>query len=130
MITGPAVSGREEGVWSDLRGDDRERPAYSRQDAERIIGSVTVGGVDARPRLRALTVPGLWLFGTDDNSIPTRKSVLVLDSLKSMGKRFHVDTFPGAGHVLFTRAGGLLPHVASRSWDSIDAWFAREVRAP
>lgn len=127
MITAPAVSVREEGLWSDLRGDDRRSAQFSRAVAERMMDTVTVGGVDVRPRLAALSIPGLWLFGDEDNSVPTRRSILVLDSLRQSGRPFHSMTFPASGHLLFTRAGSLLPHAAPASWDSIDAWMDREI---
>jgi dienelactone hydrolase len=130
MITGPTVSVHEEGVWSDLRGDDRRRAAYSRRAAERIADTVSVAGVDARPYLAALTVPGLWLFGADDNSLPSRRCVSVLDSLHKAGKPFESRTFAGAGHLLVTRIGGALPHVATASWDAIAGWLSRAIDSP
>lgn len=128
LISGPAVSVHEEGVWSKLRGDDARAATRSRTDAERVMDTVTIGGVDPRSRLAALDIPGLWLFGLDDNSVPARKSVHVLDGFSRLGKHFQVDTFAGAGHLLFTRAGGLLPHVVGVSWDAIDRWLAQEVK--
>lgn len=91
------------------------------------MDTVSVGGVDARTRLGALTIPGLWLFAAEDNSIPTRKSVAVLDSLRAGGKAFKSVTFPNAGHLLFTRKGSVLPHVAPSSWGQIDRWIATTV---
>jgi dipeptidyl aminopeptidase/acylaminoacyl peptidase len=129
FITSPTVSVREEGAWSRMRGDDKESARYSRADAERMMDTVSVGGVDARSRLGALDIPGLWLFGAEDNSIPTRKSVAVLDSLRRLGKPFQSATFPDAGHVLFTKKGGLIPHIAPSSWDTIGRWLARRINA-
>jgi hypothetical protein len=93
------------------------------------MDTVRVGGVDARSRLGALTIPGLWLFGANDNSIPTKKSVAVLDSLRGLGHSFHAVTFP-AGHVLITREGRLLPHVLRGSWDSTDHWLSTTIGHP
>jgi pimeloyl-ACP methyl ester carboxylesterase len=94
-----------------------------------MMDTVSVGGVDARSRLGALDIPGLWLFGAEDNSIPTRKSVAVLDSLRRLGKHFQSATFPDAGHVLFTKKGGLIPHIVPSSWDTIGRWLARTINA-
>lgn len=127
LVTAPTVSVREEGVWSKLRGDDERNADYSVADAERIMDTVSVGGVDARTRLGALTIPGLWLFAANDNSIPTRKSAAVLDSLRVGGKPFKSVTFPNTGHLLFTRKGSVLPHVAPSSWAQIDRWIATTV---
>ncbi|HUQ98025.1 MAG TPA: prolyl oligopeptidase family serine peptidase [Gemmatimonadaceae bacterium] len=128
MVTGPTVSVREEGVWSELRGDDHASAKLSLTEAEHAIDTVAAGGVDARPRLAALNIPGLWLFGSDDSSIPTRKSVMVLDSMRrKLGKSFSFDTAPGYGHLVMGRVGGLLPHVAPSSWRAMDDWIKREV---
>ena len=127
MISGPAVSVREEGVWSELRGDDHNAAKLSRVDAERAIDTVAPGGIDARSRLALLTIPGLWLFGSDDSSIPTRKSVVVLDSMsRNLGKSFSFDTAPGYGHLAMGRITGVLPRVAPSSWRAMDDWLKRE----
>jgi uncharacterized protein len=130
MVTGPAVSVREEGTWSDLRGDDQRAARLSRVEAEHVMDSVTSGGVDPRSLLSALKIPGLWLFGSDDASIPTRKSVIVLDSLvRALNKRFTFDSAPGYGHLVMGRKNGLLPRVAPSSWRAMDAWLGREILA-
>lgn len=128
LVTGPAVSVREEGTWSDLRGDDERAARLSQADAERVMDTVTAGGVDPRSRLAEVSIPGLWLFGSDDASIPTRKSVVVLDSAnRTLNKRFSFDTAPGYGHLVMARTGGILPRVAPSSWRAMDNWLRREV---
>lgn len=129
MVTAPAVSVREENVWSDLRGDDERRATYSARDAERIMDTVHVGGVDVRPRLQALRIPGLWLFGDADASVPTRRSRAVLDSLARSGKAFTAMQYASAGHLLMTRAGGIVPHVVPESWEHMAQWI-RENASP
>ena len=124
LVTAPTVSVREEGAWSRLRGDDQRKALYDVRAAERIADTVTAGGVDARPMLGALGIPGLWLFGADDNSNPTRKSIAVLDSLRRVGKTFDAITYPDAGHLLITRSGGLLPHAVHGSWDAMARWIS------
>jgi uncharacterized protein len=127
-ITAPTVSGREERIWSDMRGDDAGTALQSREAAERALDTVTAGGVDARPLLGTLTIPGYWLFGTDDNSIPSRRSVQVLDSLARDGHDYTVDTIPGAGHLVMKRvSGSLLPSIAPASWPKLLDWL--EARA-
>jgi pimeloyl-ACP methyl ester carboxylesterase len=102
----------------------------SRRQAEQVMDTVTPGGVDARSLLTAVNVPGLWLFGSDDASIPTRRSVMVLDSAaRGLNKRFTFDSVPGYGHLVMGRANGLLPRVAQSSWRALDDWVARELRS-
>jgi len=130
MVTGPAVSVREEGTWSDLRGDDHGAARLNRVEAELVMDTVTPGGVDPRSLLGAMKIPGLWLFGADDASIPTRRSVMVLDSaVHALNKRFAFDTAPGYGHLVMGRPNGLLPRVAPSSWLAMDDWIEREVLA-
>jgi dipeptidyl aminopeptidase/acylaminoacyl peptidase len=129
MITGPSVSVREEGAWSDLMGDDQRAAKLTRAEAERVIDTIAAGGVDARSRLASLSTPGLWLFGSEDASIPTRKSVAVLDSLnRTLGKRFSYFVAPGCGHLVLCRDTGLLPKVAPSAWKALDDWLAQTVR--
>jgi len=126
LITAPAVSVHEEGVWSDWLGDDERGANVARVDATRMMDTVASRGLDARSSLAKLEIPGLWLFGADDNSIPTVKSVSVLDSLvRSDGKRFTTVTFAGAGHLLLTRAGGFVPRIDPKSWDQLTIWLRR-----
>jgi uncharacterized protein len=127
LITAPTVSVREEGAWSRMRGDDQRDADVAAQDAERVVDTVRAGGVDARSRLAALTIPGLWMFAAGDNSVPTRKSVAVLDSFRVLGKPFAAVVIPDAGHLLMTRRGRLLPHVSPASWDSLGRWFRKTV---
>jgi len=56
-------------------------------------------GYDPKPDLSAMTMPGLWEFGTADDRTPTKESVTVLRELKP-GHQFTVIVFPGAGHGL------------------------------
>jgi dienelactone hydrolase len=131
MVTGPTVSVREEGMWSDLRGDDQRAAQMSRAQAEQVMDTVTPGGVDARPFLTALKIPGLWLFGSDDASIPTRRSVMVLDSTaRGLNKRFSFDSAPGYGHLVMGRPNGFIPRVAPSSWRAMDSWIERELLLP
>ncbi|HUQ19234.1 MAG TPA: prolyl oligopeptidase family serine peptidase [Gemmatimonadaceae bacterium] len=120
LISGPAVSVHEEGVWSDWRGENHSDAKFSRAVAERMMDTVTRRGVDARAVLGHLSIPALWLFGTEDRSIPMLASVRAIDSLAHReGKPFTVDTFPGYDHLLIGRSGRVLPRVAPESWVSL-----------
>ncbi|MBI3791494.1 MAG: alpha/beta fold hydrolase [Gemmatimonadetes bacterium] len=130
MVTAPTVSVHEEGVWSDWRGDDARAARIAQADAERMMDTVASRGVDARSSLATLDVPGFWVFGADDNSIPSAKSARVLDSLRThAGKAYQSVTVPGAGHLAFVRDGGPVPRVAPVAWEEIERWLRRTVPA-
>ena len=57
-------------------------------------------GFDPRPYLEELTVPGLWLLGAVDRSIPTKECVAILDELIAAGKPYRRVVYPAAGHSL------------------------------
>lgn len=72
-----------------------------------------IHGFDPKPVLESLSIPGLWLFGGEDRSIPTPASVAILDQLIASGKPYSHVVFPGIGH-------NLPPH-----WPSIEQWLAK-----
>jgi pimeloyl-ACP methyl ester carboxylesterase len=72
-----------------------------------------VHGFDPRPVLESLNVPGLWLLGGEDRSIPTPATVAILDQLIAYGKPYSHVVFPGVGHNL------------PPSWPDIDQWLAK-----
>jgi uncharacterized protein len=71
-------------------------------------------GFDPKPVLESISVPGLWLLGGEDRSIPTPASVAILDQLIASGKPYTHVVFPGIGHNLD----------AAPTWPEIDRWLA------
>jgi len=57
-------------------------------------------GVDTDPAtsLRKLAIPGLWIFGGNDGSIPVDLSISRLKSLQQGGRRYEFVRVPGVGH--------------------------------
>jgi dienelactone hydrolase len=47
-----------------------------------------------------IVVPGLWILGGRDKSIPVRLTMEMLDSLKAQGKDFTYIYYPDANHGL------------------------------
>jgi uncharacterized protein len=111
LLVGPTVSVGEEIFYSRIVEFDDSKAltdAYAQLpsfDGER--------GFDPRPTLDALPVPGLWLLGGDDRSIPTPRTVAVLDELAAHGRPFTRVVFEGADHTL--RGAPI--------WDEIDRWL-------
>lgn len=57
-----------------------------------------VHGFDPKPVLGSLNVPGLWLLGSEDRSIPTPATVAILDQLIASGRPYSYVVYPGLGH--------------------------------
>lgn len=70
-------------------------------------------GFDPKPVLQSIEVPGLWLLGEMDRSIPTPATAAVLDELIGSGKPYSYVVYPGVGH-------GFPPN-----WPDIDSWLAK-----
>jgi alpha-beta hydrolase superfamily lysophospholipase len=75
------------------------------------------GGFDPMPYIRGLTIPMLWLYGSDDRAVPPDTSIAILRGLMSESPRdFTIHLYPGAPHPLFSRSGfpvGMFADVAS-----------------
>jgi pimeloyl-ACP methyl ester carboxylesterase len=71
-----------------------------------------IHGFDPKPVLESIAVPGLWLLGGEDRSIPTPATVAILDQLIASGKPYTHVVFPGVGHNL------------PPNWPAIDQWLA------
>jgi hypothetical protein len=111
LLVGPAVSVGEEVFYSRIV----EETDRSVDEGYKALPSFSgQHGFDPRPVLESLDVPGLWLLGEQDRSIPTPKTVAILDALAARGKPFARVVFPGAGHDL---SGFPI-------WPEIDRWLA------
>jgi alpha-beta hydrolase superfamily lysophospholipase len=75
-------------------------------------------GFDPKPVLDRLDVPGLWLLGDEDRSIPTPATVAILDQLIAAGRPFAYVVFRGSGHDL---SGAAI-------WPEIDRWLDKTLR--
>jgi pimeloyl-ACP methyl ester carboxylesterase len=53
-------------------------------------------------------VPGLWVLGADDRSIPTRETVAILADLAAGGKPYQWKVYENAGHSLTDARTGAL----------------------
>jgi pimeloyl-ACP methyl ester carboxylesterase len=113
LIVGPTVSIGVENFYSDIV-EVTNAPV---EDGYRALPSFSgVHGFDPRPVLESLNVPGLWLLGGEDRSIPTPATVAILDQLIASGRPYRYVVFPGVGHNL------------PPSWPDIDPWLASNVR--
>jgi len=97
LASAPTIPERTTNLYERLAAGDEGDLSSSQISARlRKEGSK---GYDPKPDLSAMTMPGLWEFGTADDRTPFAESVSVLRELKS-GHDFTVLVFPGAGHGL------------------------------
>jgi alpha-beta hydrolase superfamily lysophospholipase len=97
MLVGPTVSVGVEGFYSRIV----EHGSAQLEEGYRQLPSFKgFHGFDPKPLLEKLDVPGLWLLGGEDRSIPTPATVAVLDELMAAGRPFARVVFPGFGHDL------------------------------
>jgi dienelactone hydrolase len=98
LVSGSTVTTGEEQLYSKLTGD--ANTSDSTPEMSRQLAAHGPSGFDPKPFLAKMSIPGLWLFGSADGSIPPTESEAVLDELKAQGKDFSYKVFPGAGHGL------------------------------
>jgi pimeloyl-ACP methyl ester carboxylesterase len=115
LLVGPAVSVGIEGFYSRIV----EHGGGSLEEGYRQLPSFDgFHGFDPKPVLEGLDVPGLWLLGGADRSIPTPATVAILDQLIAAGRPYAHVVFPGFGHNL----GG------APFWAAIDDWLTKTIR--
>ncbi len=99
---GPICTASEELHFSDLAEDVPDFWEHHTQaDVDAHMRSVRSRPDDFDPRdsLSRLSIPGLWLFGGRDQSIPVALSVRRIDGMRSVGHhRFEYRVYPALGH--------------------------------
>lgn len=101
---GPVCTTSEEHHFSNFTEDNPDFwDSHSKYDVLNHMQTVQYASDDVDPSesLRNLSIPGLWLFGGQDASIPVDLSISRLEELKRNGKRqFEYQIFPNEGHNL------------------------------
>ena len=115
LLVGPTVSVGIENFYSDIV-EFSDTPIEKGYEA--LPTFTGEHGFDPRPVLERLSVPGLWLLGGEDRSIPTPATVAILDQLIAAGRPYEHVVFAGAGHDLRT----------AMYWTEIDRWLAKTLR--
>jgi dipeptidyl aminopeptidase/acylaminoacyl peptidase len=101
ISSGPTSTVGQEIYYSDLvEGDNAETTEISLAEASDMTRNYTGQvGFDPLPALETLDIPGLWLLGAQDNSIPVPLTIEILDSLiVDHGKDFSYIVDPKRGH--------------------------------
>ncbi len=97
LVVGPTVPVGIEIYYSDLA--EGTTTSFEELSA-RLLEYRGPIGFDPRPTLERLQVPGLWLLGAQDRSIPTRETVAILDELARAGRPYRWVVYPDAGHFI------------------------------
>ena len=124
ILSGAAVSTGEEALYSELTSDGTGPPllASAAEIAGRTRAFAGPAGFDPRPLLGETKVPTLWLLGEQDQSVPTFRTIEVLDSLRAAGNDRHTV-------VVYARVGHDLRRVDDRRpapvWADVQAWLKR-----
>jgi len=125
LVDAPTTTTGEERLYSRLAGEDKPGTLSPQKKVE-IARRLKPSGFDPAPFLKQMTVPGLWLYGGQDKSIPAEKSAAILDELrKTQAKDFTVRVFPNAGHGLLD-----VPPTDPKALPAIVAWILTRVHVP
>ena len=108
LLVSPAVTQGESDFYSQLTTQGAAIPTQSPADIEAEVRRQGPSGFDPLPAIRALRIPALWLYGGNDQHVPTRLSVERLEPLtKEPGRDFSYAVFPTANHGLVDTEHGL-----------------------
>lgn len=104
LWSAPVCKVSEEDIYSQHTGDadGPQRPSFEAALAARrdpYVWPAFLGrDTDPAQDLASLTIPGLWIFGGQDGSIPVDLSRRNLETLRVKGHRFDEQWFPDLGH--------------------------------
>ena len=104
LYSGPVCTVGQEIYYSQTTGDDpgEQVEGISLEQASNMARDYAgPHGFDPLPSLEAIDIPGLWMFGSQDRSIPIPLSIDNLDTLVAQqGKDFDYIVYPNADHSL------------------------------
>lgn len=103
-IVGPTVTVGEEMYYSDLTGEKTGGTTLTNEEiAQKLDEYPGPYGFDPLPVLQTVTIPGLWVLGGKDRSIPTAETVAILEDLVEQGKDFTIQLYPEGDHGLMNQ---------------------------
>ncbi len=104
LWSGPVCKVSEEDIYSKYTGDADGQgvPTYQEALDSRMEAYAWPAflGLDTDPTtsLKALSIPGFWIFSDNDGSIPVDLSIARLQMLRRRGQRYDYALFSGLGH--------------------------------
>ncbi len=124
IVSGPTVSIAEENLYSDLTGQTANRPSrLTDTEIDERLAKADPLGIDASAFIAELTMPGLWIYGGLDQSIPWRQGIADLKSISEEWDRdFTWHVFENGNHGLRrARTGG--PWERPVPTEPVDGYF-------
>lgn len=105
LWSGPVCSILEEDIYSSYTHDQKFEPIPSYKEAKEFSKTyyqekgITENSINSISYLKELSIPGLWIFGANDGSIPVDLSIENLKKLRiDKQKNFDYIIFSGEGH--------------------------------
>jgi dipeptidyl aminopeptidase/acylaminoacyl peptidase len=104
ILFGPTVSVGKEIFYSSLAENGSTSIEQAQSEMDKFTG---IEGFDPFPYIAKLKQQGLWMFGGKDKSIPTSRSVQLLESINRVsGNTCEIKIYPEAGHGLYNATTG------------------------
>jgi len=125
--SGPTTTVGETDAWGRLAGESESAPSGTRAAMLAQVRKLGGSGFDPLPALKKLTIPILWMFGSDDRNVPTELCVERLEAVRA-GHDFTWTILPTA-HTPLMLPTGLLsslpqsPGFDPRFFPAIGGWL-------
>jgi dienelactone hydrolase len=104
LVSAPATTVDQTDLWSGFSGGGQSMPTQSQAE---MLAAVRANhtGYDPMPALQALSVPTLWVLGTNDRTVPTAVCVEILSKMNKPNLKLQLVP---TGHGLLVNPTGLL----------------------
>ena len=129
LVSAAATTVDQTNLWASYSDGGAVMPTASLDEMQSAVRA-NHSGYDPAPALRALTVPSLWLLGTNDRTVPTAVCVEILAAMHK--PNFTVHMLP-TGHGLLVNPTGLAvddersPGLAPDLVPTLRAWVQSSV---
>jgi uncharacterized protein len=126
LVSAPATTVDQTDLWASFTGGGASAPSESNDQMLADVRKAS-GGYDPMAALRAMTVPAIWILGTNDRTVPTAVCVELLNSMHKANFTIHLVP---TGHGLLVNPTGLLvddnrsPGLAPDLVSTLKEWFA------
>jgi len=109
LLSGPTVSVGIENYYSRITPNQGGSVTLEQVETfSQQLSRVQSNGYDPREAIAALEIPGLWILGARDASIPVRETVAILEEINDTLRRdFTVFIYPNANHGMFDAESGI-----------------------